>query len=78
MAIRFDKEKLSFMTKKIYRGGQDEVTDKWKQLKREIDTDTATDTVAILNRSDDLTNSNNEIELDDSAIQLKNFPPIIK
>lgn len=80
MGIRFDKEKLSFITKKIYR---DEVTSKWKQAKKDFAKTSSSclndiddeETLAILNRNNDLTNSNNEIEPDD-GFELKNFPPI--
>ena len=66
MVIRFDKEKLSFITKKIYR---EDSFSKWKDFKHGEGK-----TMAILNNQSDLTNSNN-LEIDDDAIQLKNFPP---
>ena len=81
MGIRFDKEKLSFITKKVY---QDEVAGTWKQVKKDFDKTSSSsindldddETLAILNRND-LTNSNNEIEPDD-RFELNKFPPIVK
>lgn len=72
MVIRFDKEKLSFITKKLHH---DDMVEKWKHLTSESDLH-KDQTITILSQND-LTNANNEIELEET-IELKNFPPIVK